>query len=111
MKNLKETTSVVKEYFFHELPVVGNPELLKIIDKVIVCDWDGNAIGLVDSLNSIALNNFEPRDKGAPGIYGCNKYGNVIASVTLYKGEPKSLDPKEQNKHFAVWGVKHTGGY
>ncbi len=111
MKNFKEIEKTAKDYFFHDLPVIGDPDLLKLIDKVLICDWEGNVTSIVDSLDLIAANNFEPRDKGMPGVYGCNKHGYVIASIVRYKGESKSLDPKEQNEHYAVWSAKHTGNY
>lgn len=93
---------------YREYPVLGDSfNLLPLLKQTILVNWGGHAYRIAGPPDTLALHDFDPQDKGIPGVYGINPDGYVVCSITLYPGDKYSGNPVEKKPHWQfLWTDK-----
>ncbi len=104
-------TTPPQRHTYRGVPVTGNGvPLLKSVKKTLICGWQGDVERIGGHPDELPLEQFNPADKGIPAVYGVNKDGKVICSITLYKGDVNSKDEVERGRHIYVGLAVDTSG-
>jgi len=75
---------------------------LQEIYQTLICNWEGAVVALKGHPDSLDLHMFAAGDKGAPCVYGIDKNGLVVASITFFKGDKRAEIEEERSEHFYI---------
>lgn len=107
MSLVSETQTVIKDYKFMGIPLIG--DAMHLIDKAagwLVCNWEGHVIWY--SKKVPVKDWFDPTDKGGLSVFGLDNNGKVMFGMVAYAGDRNTDNPIASKEHFYCKKVGET---